>query len=74
MTTRRRVKRSTDPITSGLVTGFDRVTVAPGLRHCGERSLIPYDLYRRGDTIELECPGCNSVVLSARLDGSETMP
>jgi hypothetical protein len=77
MTVRRptkRAKRSTAPVVSGLVVGFDRVEVALGLRHCGERSLLPYDLSRRGDTIELECPGCNKVVISARLDKTETMP
>ncbi len=74
MSTRRRIKRNTEPITSDLIAGFDKVTVVLGLRHCGERGIIPYDASRRGGTVEIECPGCGLAVFSAKLDKTETMP
>jgi hypothetical protein len=72
--TRKGKTPSPDPVTSDLIAGFDRVTVRLGLRHCGERGIIPYDACRRGDTIEIECPGCGLAVFSAKLDKTETMP
>jgi hypothetical protein len=59
---------STSIITSDRITGFVRVDVALGLKHCGERSLIPYDVTRTGNFIEVECPGCGVVVFAVEIE------
>jgi hypothetical protein len=61
-----------ESITSDRLVGFIEVRIALGLRHCGERSLIPYDISRRNNVVEVECPGCGAVVLAAELDVEPT--
>jgi len=57
-----------ETISSDRISGFTEIRVALGLRHCGERSLIPYDVTRDGNVIEIECPGCGTVVFAAELE------
>lgn len=69
---------SSDSITSGIVEGFESVSIAVGLRcpSCRGRSLIPHDVSLDDNTIRLQCPTCSSVVFEAELvvedaDGEE---
>jgi hypothetical protein len=56
-------------ISSDIVRGFERVSIALGLRCpcCKGRPLLPYDARLSDDVVELICPTCSTVAFSAEL-------
>jgi hypothetical protein len=57
-------------ISSYIVPGLEKASVALGMWPpcgCRERPLVPHDLVRDGDTIELRCPTCAALIFAAEL-------
>lgn len=54
-------------ISSDIIRGLERVSVALGLRcpACSGRPLLPHDVARDEDTVTLTCPTCLTTVFSA---------